>query len=81
MNEILGLLIIQENIPESGLEELSFYHWPSLKEGTLDDSVLQQYVNKCHSLKKLKIDSMLDCSESIRMQLARFASSIFATST
>lgn len=46
MNELLGLLFMQENIPAGGLDELSFDYWRDLTE-LLDNSVLEQMVSKC----------------------------------
>ena len=51
MNEIIGLVAMQENIPEEGLQELVFNKWGVHDEKhlvePLDDSAMQTLLNKC----------------------------------
>ena len=48
---MIGLLLLQENIPEEGLQELVFYEWGQRNEkhlvSPLDDSAMQNLINKC----------------------------------
>ena len=46
MNELIGIVAMQDNIPQEGLQELVFNEWYDLSE-PLDDSVMQALLNKC----------------------------------
>ena len=48
MNELIGLLAIQRNISQDGLEELVLDHWDISKP--LDGSLLEELFAKCHNL-------------------------------
>ena len=52
MNELIGLLTLQENIPEQGLQELVLSEWGQFGSKKylvepLDDSVMQSLLSKC----------------------------------
>ena len=80
MNEMLGMLAQQEEIPEEGLKELVFDYWQNVSE-PLDSSVLQSLANKCLSLRSLKLSYMHNLPAEVKMQLAGFAETIQATET
>ena len=52
INELIGLLVMQENISEQGLQELVFNKWEYLTNekhlvDPLDESVMQSLLSKC----------------------------------
>ena len=52
MNELIGLITLQENIPEQGLQELVFNKWEDSTAKKhlvepLDESVMQSLLSKC----------------------------------
>ena len=57
INELIGLLVIQENIPKAGLKELNLQNWRDIP-GSLDNSVLQSLISRCNYLTALTIGDM-----------------------
>lgn len=57
VNELIGLLLIQQNIAETGLEKLQFSGWRHIS-GLLDASVLQSLAAKCGANSTVKIYGM-----------------------
>ena len=47
LNELIGLLSQQENIPQEGLQELVFNKWGKDLVEPLDESVMQSLFSKC----------------------------------
>ena len=70
MNELIGLLEIQSDIPATGLKELVLKNWKDISEA-LDDSVLESLFSKCNSLTTLSVTGMYESSTVNRMVLAQ----------
>ena len=47
INELIGLLLMQENIPEEGLQELALDGGNEQMREPIDESVLQSLFSKC----------------------------------
>ena len=47
MNELIGIFVMQENIPEKGFQELTLGGGDEQMSETLDDSIMQSLLSKC----------------------------------
>lgn len=75
MNEVFGLLSNQENIPDSGLEELNLTNIDSKRmnwKDPFDESVLDHLASRCHRLKTLEILFVSTMPFLHRMQLCKW---------
>lgn len=85
MNELIGLVALQENITKDGLQELVLNKWGSLPEKhlvePLEDSVMQSLLSNCNALTTLKMTEMSDLNDDVRMCLAKKAASILSTNS
>ena len=69
LNEMLGCVAMQEDIPEEGLKELIFYWWSNVSE-PVDSSVMESLQQKCQHLTTLKLSQMFTLPGKLKMQLA-----------
>ena len=69
LNEMLGCVAMQEDIPEEGLKELIFYWWSNVSE-PVDSSVMESLQQKCQHLTTLKLTWMNSLPDEVKMQLA-----------
>ena len=58
MNELIGLVVNQENIPQEGFKELCLSTLNGGLNQPLDDSVTQSLLSKCQALNTLKLNEI-----------------------
>lgn len=76
---MLGLLSIQENIPETGLELLVISGGDAHLAEPLDESILQQLANRCLNIKKFRVNGVTKMPDQVRVQMANFVASLLAS--
>ena len=74
LNELIGVLAIQENI--ATLKELELYKWGVSEP--LDGSILQPLASKCNNLTDLKVTVMFEASDDTRLALGRIVETVLA---
>ena len=71
VNELFGLLLQQENIPQEGLKELMLDGGDEHMSEPLDSSVMQSLLSKCKALTKLQMTEMRWLPENVRIHLSK----------
>lgn len=79
MNELIGLIMIQDNITEAGLQELVLGDWGGVS-GPLDNSVLEPFFSKCSSLTALSCTWMRNLHQDNRKAIAQLVATVLAQS-